>query len=265
MCLLPQRTPDFSIERPLLLEFLGFFFPQLMWISLAFRNSFRPTHVETTNRKVFPLWQLGILKHFYLFDVCFSMCVVDECVLMFGGAGDRVSGSFFCCVFEAGSLTKPEADPLARPANWLVSYWNLICLSSPTASRRVTNAHHSFWLLHAFWVSELRSCCLSGRRLYRILNQLISSARCLYFKQNTFGIDSSSRYSLSHRHKLKPVSDHLWAKRWGCGCVFENSTDLSPLWRKHHTGVCDCISRLRRCPSRRQKAPNSLLDWQSPP
>lgn len=34
-------------------------------------------------------------------------------------------------------------------------------------------------------------------------------SRCLYFKQNTFGVDSSSRHSLSHRHKVKPVSDHL--------------------------------------------------------
>lgn len=239
-----------------------------MWISLAFRNSLRPTHVETTNHKVSPLWQLSILKHFYLFDVCFSVCVVDECVLMFGRTGDRVSGSFFCCVFEAGSLTKPEADHWLDQQTdwWITGIWSACLRQLPAGgSPTHTTAHHSFWLLRAFWVSELRSCCLSGRRPYRILNHLISSARCLYFKQNTSGVDSFSRYSLSHRHKLKPVSDHLWAKRWGCGCVFENSTDLSPLWRKHHTGVCDCISRLRRCPSRRQKAPNSPLDWQSPP
>lgn len=256
MCLLPQGTPDFSMERPLSLQCLGFFSPQLMWISLAFRNSLRPTHVETTNSKVFSLWQLCILKYFYLFYVCFSVCVADEYVLMFRGGGQSPRQLLLLYVFEAGSLTKPEADPLARPANWLVSYRNLICLSSPTASRRVTNAHHNSWLLRAFWESELGSSCLSSRRLYRMPSQLISSARCLYFKQNAFGVGSFSRHSLSHWHKLKPVSDHLWAKRWGCGCVFENSTDLSPLWQKHHTGVCDCIRSPRRCPSRRQKAPN---------
>lgn len=43
MCLLPQGTPDFSMERPLSLEFLGFFSPQMMRISLAFRKSLRLT------------------------------------------------------------------------------------------------------------------------------------------------------------------------------------------------------------------------------
>lgn len=97
MCLLHQGTPDFSMERPLSLQCLGFFSPQLMWISLAFRNSLRPTHVETTNGKVFSLWQLCILKHFYLLYVSFSVCVADECVLMFGAGTESQAASFVVC------------------------------------------------------------------------------------------------------------------------------------------------------------------------
>lgn len=117
MCLLPQGTLDFSMERPLLLEFLGFFSPaDVNFIGI---QEFSQIYTCRNNKsQSFPCVAIVHLEMLLSIYVCFSVCVAYESVSMFGGAGDRVPGSFFYCVFEAGSLTKPEADPLVRPENW---------------------------------------------------------------------------------------------------------------------------------------------------
>lgn len=98
------------------------FFPQLMWISLAFRNSLRPTHIETTNRKVFPLWQLCILKYFYLFYVCFSVCIAYECVLMFGARGTESQAASSVVFLRQGlSLNQKLIHWLDQQTDWWVT------------------------------------------------------------------------------------------------------------------------------------------------
>lgn len=75
MCLLPQGTLDFSMEKPLLLEFLGFFFSPAD-VNFIGIQEFSQTYTCRNNKsQSFPFVAIVHLEMLLSIYVCFSVCV----------------------------------------------------------------------------------------------------------------------------------------------------------------------------------------------
>lgn len=143
-----------------------------------------------------------------------------------------VSSSAVHTIFETRSLTEPGAPQLGRPAGQQAQ-WSCLSLLSP----RITNVHHSPWLLYGCWGSELTLAWLSVLEHYcQFMEMICTYSFCHYFF-NLRALDNHRSSSLSIDLLLWTflISRIICAALWLALCPWCN------VFKGHADVLCSCI------------------------